>query len=142
MIRTRWSGGRVLAASLTLVAASGLCRKADAQEGRKNPQEDPEMTRRLLEFLSDIGKAVPDSPRMTPALRRFLIPGFSRGTANFLKDLQSFTFLAREESRSVIRGAPIRHIYYYRAATGQSALYYIFRLTPEGVVADIDIYPG
>ena len=79
---------------------------------------------------------------MTEKLRDFLFPAFVRGTASLLKDMRSFTFLASEEVDIDRRGARITRIYYYKLVTEKSALYYIFRLTPEGKVADIDIYPG
>jgi aminopeptidase N len=116
--------------------------KADAEEGKANPADDPQTRKKMLRFLSALGNGVKDSPLMTDKLRDFLIPAFVRGTARLLKDMRSFTFIASEEVDIERRGARITRIYYYKLVTEKSALYYIFRLTPEGKVADIDIYPG
>jgi aminopeptidase N len=127
--------------SLRLAAYDALA-KADKIEGKENPNVDPKVADRLLKFLSDVADGNTASPRMTSGLRDFLIPGFSRGTARLLKDLKDFLFLGREDVEMDLRGAHITRIYYYKVVTGQGALYYIFRLTPEGQVGDIDIYPG
>jgi hypothetical protein len=116
--------------------------KADAEEGKANSASDPRINKKMLAFLSDVGNGVKDSPLMTASLSEFLIPVFVRGTAKALKDMKSFTFLAAEEVDIQLRGAQIRSIYYYKMVTGQTVYYYIFRLTPEGKVGDIDIYPG
>jgi len=127
--------------SLRLAAYDALA-KADKTEGKENPNPDAQVADRLLKFLADVADGNTASTRMTPGVRDFLIPGFSRGTARILKDLKAFLFLGREDAEMDLRGAHIDRIYYYKIVTGQGALYYIFRLTPEGQVGDIDIYPG
>jgi aminopeptidase N len=126
--------------SLRLAAYDALA-KADKIEGKENPNADPKVAELLLKFLSDVADGNTASPRMTAGLRNFLIPGFSRGTAKMLKDLKVFLFLGREDVDLDLRGARINRIYYYKVVTGQGALYYTFRLTPEGQVGDIDINP-
>lgn len=127
--------------SLRLAVYDALS-KADGAEGRHNALEDPQITKLLLEFLSDVAQGDRTSPRMAPSLRDFLIPGFSRGTGRTLKELKSFTFLGRDDVDIELRGVRVRRIYYYRVVTEKLALYYIFRMTPDGKVGDIDIYPG
>jgi hypothetical protein len=127
--------------SLRLAAYDALA-KADKIEGKENPNADAQVADKLLKFLADVADGNTASPRMTPGLRDFLIPGFSRGTARILKDLKVFLFLGREDVEMDLRSARINRIYYYKIVTGQGALYYIFRLTPEGQVGDVDISPG
>jgi hypothetical protein len=127
--------------SVRLAAYDALA-KADKLAGKENANADPQVAERLRKFLADVADGNTASPRMTPGLRNFLIPGFSRGTARILKDLKTFLFLGREDVDLELRSAHIKRIYYYKVVTGNGALYYIFRLTPEGQVGDIDIYPA
>jgi aminopeptidase N len=131
------SGGRL---AIRLAAFDGLA-KANAEQG-KDIDPYPEATKNFQAFLSDLANGVQDTPRVTSGLRSFLFPVFVRGTARRLKDLKSFTFLAREEVDLESRGAHINQIYYYKFVSGEGTLYYIFRMTPEGKIGDIDIYPG
>jgi aminopeptidase N len=131
------SGGRLV---VRLVAFDGLA-KADAEQG-KNIDPYPEATKNFQAFFSDLANGVQDTPLVTSGLRSFLFPVFVRGTARRLKDLKSFTFLAREEVDLELRGAHINQIYYYKFVSGEGSLYYVFRMTPEGKIGDIDIYPA
>lgn len=116
--------------------------KADAAEGKPQPDPDPQTTQMLKDTLSDIANSVKDSPRMTPALRDFAISRASADAARWLKELKSFTFLLREdvaERGMERRGAKVSRTCYYKMVTGQVTIYLTFYLTAENKVTDVDI---
>jgi len=132
-----YSGGPLI----RLVAYDALA-KADASEGKERPDPEPQTTQLARDVLSDIANGVKDSPRITPGLRDFAIPRVSGDVTSWLKDLKSFTYLAREDAQQrgmERRGAKVSLISYYKMITGERTLYMTFYLTDENKVTDIDV---
>jgi hypothetical protein len=65
-----------------------------------------------------------------------------RGSQGILKGLKEIIFLASEGAEMVVRGAHLRRYYYFKVLTAEGATYFVLRVTGQGKVGDIDIYPG
>jgi aminopeptidase N len=115
-------------------------RKADAAEGKVPLDPDPEMTRRLISFLSDFANGVKDSPHMSPGLRGRASPDGDAGYQQYLKELKYVSFIVSEDvgARNVqAHGELVSRTYWYKMATGDRVIYLRFFLTPDGKVADV-----
>jgi aminopeptidase N len=123
------------------LAAYDALAQANAQEGIQSG-ERPQAIKLLRRFLSDLAAGNRDSGVMTPELRDFLFPNFVRGTQGILKGLKETVFLASEDADMVVRGAHLRRYYYFKVLTAEGSTYFVLRVTGEGKVGDIDIYPG
>lgn len=126
-----------------LIAFDGLAR-ADAAEGKQQPEPDQQMTVTLRKLLSDIANGGKDSSLMTDGLRDFAArPNISSQVTSWLNDIKSFIFLQREDVRergTERRGAKVDRVYYYKMITGQMTLYMTFHLTAEGKATDVDVF--
>ena len=79
---------------------------------------------------------------MTPGFRDRTIPRGSADATRWLKELKSFTFLAREDVAAngvERRGAKVNHIWHCKMVTGETTLFFSFYLTEDGKATDVDI---
>jgi D-alanyl-D-alanine carboxypeptidase len=112
---------------------------------KEQQDPNPQATRKLLAFLSDIATGVQDSPLMTVGMRVAVSRDLEgrRYTAARLQGMKSFSFLACDdvrERRIEQHGEPVAHICYYKMLTGEETRYYIFWLREDGSVADYTSY--
>jgi len=126
-----------------LIAIDALA-KADAAEGKQQPEPDPQMTVTLRKLLSDMANGAKDPSLMTEGLRDFAArPNISSQVGSWVRDMKSFTFLQREDVRgrgTERRGAQVDQVYYYKMITGQMTLLMTFHLTAEGKAANVDVF--
>ncbi|MCI0662855.1 MAG: aminopeptidase, partial [Acidobacteria bacterium] len=126
-----------------LIAFDGLA-KADAAEGKRQEDPEPQMTAMLNKLLSDMANGAKDSSLMTDGLRDFAArPNISSQVATWVKDMKSFTFLHREDVKDrgmERRGVKVDRVYYYKMITGQMTLHITFHITAEGKAADVDVF--
>ena len=125
--------------ALRLAAYDALAKVREDAGDKADPY--PEATKAMNQFLSDLANGVQDTPTMTPSLRRFLFPNFVRGTARYMSEMRSLTFLAREDVDLETRGSHITRVLYYKLVSRQGSMFWVFRVTGEGTVGDVDIYP-
>ena len=107
---------------------------------KEQPDPDPQRTQKMRKVLSDIAKGVKDLPLLTPAFNDSLI-WFSRFfIASWLKNLQSFTFVACDnvEDRQIDRfGVRVSRVCYYKLVNALETRYLSFYLTSDAKVADV-----
>lgn len=95
----------------------------------------------MKDFLADVAAGKTHSALMTPEMRAFLIPRFSKGTKRILEKLAATQLLGMNRGGLPLIGSSIERVYYYKLEGEDSSFYYIFRLTPDDRVGDIDILP-
>src|SRR5439155_19448483 len=89
--------------------------KADAAEGKDKSASEMQMTQMLKTIIEDTARGVKDSPQVTPEWRDYA-PRVRPLYVEWLKDLKSFTFLAREELAEPTldrHGSRVKQRYYY-----------------------------
>jgi len=105
---------------------------------KKQPDTNQQLTQTLRSFLTNIAKEE-DTPLLTEGLRPFIGPATRDIVKSRLANLKSFTFLACDDVQDRVfelLGAQISQSCYYKMVTATETLYYIFRLTSDGKVAD------
>jgi hypothetical protein len=116
--------------------------KADAAEGKDKSVSEAEMTQMLKTVMEETAKGIKDSPHMAPEWRDYA-PRVRPLYVEWLKDLKSFTFLAREEPSGPTfdrHGTRIKQRCFCRVISGKKTLYGTFSLSAEGRVTDITFY--
>ena len=107
---------------------------------KEQPDPDPQRTQKMRKVLSDIAKGVKDLPLLTPAFNDSLIWGSRFFIASWLKNLQSFTFVACDnvEDRQIDRfGVRVSRVCYYKLVNALETRYLSFYLTSDAKVADV-----
>jgi aminopeptidase N len=115
---------------------------ADTQAGHPTLNADPQATERLKLLLNELARGAHDSTLLTPGLRddsQLAATGIQ--VARLLKNLKSFTCLAREDVKErwlEHHGAAVSQIYYYELVAGPETVFFTSCLTADGKVADLD----
>ena len=110
---------------------------------KEQTETNPQRSRMLRQFLSDVANGVKDSPHMSPGLRTRLTTDNRSEVEAILKELKSFSHIACSdvERRGVTCiGATVSRLCDYKAVGGRKTHYFTFYLTPEDRVADMWIY--
>jgi CubicO group peptidase (beta-lactamase class C family) len=108
--------------------------------GREKPRRDPDPARTsaLRETLQAYARG--DDPlAVVPATRAYFTPLSRTLTAERLKTMREFTFVACDElgARTIERhGARVARICHYRLVNADETRYYSFWLTADGAIAD------
>jgi hypothetical protein len=106
------------------------------------PIADPEpaRTEAIKRYLADVASSK-GSPLCTPGHRAWLAEldaNARKDTARWLKELESFSFLACDavQDRRIARlGASVSHICYYRMATPSNTICWTVYMTSDGKIA-------
>jgi CubicO group peptidase (beta-lactamase class C family) len=131
-------GAEVDAWGITEGVAAGYISGLRLSSLKKQPDNNPERTQQLRDFLRSIAYT-DDSPLLTMGLVTSLNPNVKNITATRLKKLASFTFITCEDvQRKVLAryGERITHICYYEMKTRSETYYYTFWMTADNRVAD------
>jgi len=108
------------------------------------PQTDPDPTRTekvitALKAIGQGGKAIADSPLLTPGARTDFGSG---GTARDVADIQSIIFLAEEDvaGRKIDRHkGDVSRVLHYRLVNGKGDRFVLVHVTADGLITDYDI---
>jgi HEAT repeat protein len=115
---------------------------ADTQDGKPRRDADPQGTERLKHILTELARGAPDSTLLTPGLREdSALAATGTQVARLLKNLKSFTCLAREDVKErwlEHHGAAVSQIYYCELVAGPETVYFTSCFTADGKVADLD----
>ncbi len=114
--------------------------------GAVTPKSDPNLmrTKRLQETLLDIAQGKMDSSRLTKEAVAGLPPWIPWGIATWVKDIQSFKFIACDDiqhNRVARYGVAVKEVCYYRMVThGEEEYFWTFYLAADDSVADLSGY--
>jgi CubicO group peptidase (beta-lactamase class C family) len=133
---------------------SGFLWKADGKERKVprigplfhslKPQSDPDPSRTekviaVLKALGQGGKAITDSPALTPGARADFGTG---GTSRDLADIQSVIFLAEQDVavRKIERHkSDVSRVIHYRLVKDKGDRFLLVHVTADGLITDYDI---